>query len=201
MFLTGKTRSGKSHAAKRLFLSARAPRLVVDPADSSLTEVPGAVTFSDPLRATNPAGENWRTAATARFVPRDPYDLDVYDAVYRWCFEHFPRYVWLDEAGIAAPAKGVPVGIGQVQNQGAKRQIGHIACHTRPREVFKGLLAQADHLLVFQLPNVADRQYVADCAGVDRQAFEAMHAALPPHGFIHCSTAAGGARAMAPLKS
>src|SRR5574343_1174051 len=87
LFLTGTTSSGKSTLAKALYLASPARRrLVIDPVGSDLTVVPGTVTFSDPNRATNRAGENWRQAAHARYLPADPDDLDAYGALYRWVF-------------------------------------------------------------------------------------------------------------------
>lgn len=163
--------------ARALFLSAAAPRLVIDPRDSSLTAIDGAVTFRDPRRP--PAD-----AATARFVPVDPYDLDAYDAVYAWAFDRFPRYIWLDEAGMVAPAKGAPKAARALIVQGGKRMIGHIACHTRPREVDRNLIAQAQHVLVFDLPNPDDRRHVAELIGQPAGVIDAALASLGPYEFL-----------------
>lgn len=177
IFLVGKTRSGKSHLARALFLSAAAPRLIVDPADSSLTDVPGAVTFSNPKRP--PAD-----AETARFVPYDPADRDAYNDVYRWAFERFPRYVWLDEAGQAAPAAGGPRWLNTYLVQGAKRSLGHLACHGRPREINRNLIAMASHLFIFDTPNPDDRRYIADMVGLPPAQLEAELIALPKFGYL-----------------
>lgn len=128
--------------------------------------VPGAVTFSDPGRGTNTAGERWTDAATARFVPRDPDDLDAYNAVYAWCFERFPRWVWCDEAGAVMPVRGYPRAANRYVVQGAKRRLGHLACHTRPREVARNLIAQAQYVGIFDLPNPEDRAHVASIIGI-----------------------------------
>lgn len=175
--MTGATGTGKSTLGLALFLSAAAPRLVIDPADSSLTAVDGAVTFRDPARPP-------RDAATARFVPRDPGDLDAYDRVYRWVYSAGPRWVWLDEAGIAAPAQGSPRFVRTVLVQGRKLGVGHMAMHTRPRELDPNVVAQAQHVIVFPLPNPDDRRRVADLAGLDRRVLEAELAALEPFGFL-----------------
>lgn len=175
--MTGKTRSGKSLLARTVFLSAAAPRLIIDPADSDLTDVPGAVTFRDAKRP--PAD-----AATARFVPRDPADRNEYDLVYRWAFERYPRFVWLDEAGQAAPAQGGSRWLNTYLVQGAKRSLGHIACHGRPREINRNLIGSASHVLIFELPNPDDRRHLADLVGLPVAELEADLFALPPHGFL-----------------
>ena len=184
IFLTGYTGSGKSTLAKALVLSAAAPRLIIDPNDSDLTELPGAVTFHDPTKATNRKGENWRSAATARFVPTDPMDLDAYDAMYRWAFVSGPRWIWCDEAGHALPSAGAPKAARVLLTQGRKRSIGHLACHTRPRWVDLNLISQASHVFVFTTPAAQDRRHLADNIGVDAATFEAAHAALAPYGFM-----------------
>ena len=163
--------------ARALFLSAAAPRLVIDPADSSLTSIPGAVTFSDPRRPP-------KDAATARFVPADPADRDAYDAVYRWAFANFPRYVWLDEPDQAAPASGWPRHVNTYVVQGAKRMLGHLCCATRPRNVMVSLIANAQHVIAFDLPHPQDRRHLAELAGIPVAVFEAEMAALPLYGFL-----------------
>lgn len=175
--MTGKTRSGKSQLARTLFLSAAAPRLIIDPADSNLTDVPGAVTFRDPKRPP-------RDAPTARFVPDDPDDMAAYDAVYRWAFESYPRFTWLDEAGLAAPAQGYPRALNTYLVQGAKRGLGHIACHGRPREVNRNLIGSSSHVFIFETPNPDDRKHLADIVGLKVAELEADLFALPEHGFL-----------------
>ena len=184
LFLTGATRTGKSTLARGLFLEAAAPRMVIDPHDTALTVIKGAVTFSDPARATNDRGERWTTAATARFVPDDPGDLDAYDQLYRWAFAHYPRYVWLDEAAEAMPANNCPRGAHRYVAQGAKRALGHLACHSRPREVARSLIAQAQHLFIFDLPNPDDHAHLAAAAGIPPATLSGHLAALPRFGFL-----------------
>jgi hypothetical protein len=177
IFVTGRTGTGKSVLAQRVFLSAAAPRLIIDPADSELTDLPGAVTFSNAAR---PPVDT----PTARFVPRDPADRAAYDAVYRWAFERFPRFVWLDEASQVAPAHGGPRWLNTYLVQGRKRGLGHLTCHARPREINRNLIAQANHVFIFDLPNPDDRRHLADLIGLPVAELEADLAALAEHGFL-----------------
>lgn len=184
VLMVGTTGCGKSTVARRMFLSVAAPRLVIDPADSLLTELPGAVTFSDARRRLNERGEDWRAAATARFVPTDPEDVDAYDAVYRWCFDRFPRYVWCDEAADALPVKRAPSSGRRYLTQGRKRQLGHLACSTRPRDIDRNLFAQAQHILIWRCANVEDFDHVAKQAGTPPAVLAQLLGELPEHGFV-----------------
>lgn len=166
---------------------------MIDPADSSLTAIDGAVTFSDPA---NPPGD----AATARFVPRDPADRAAYDVVYQWAFENFPRYVWLDEPEWAAPANGYCRWANTYQVQGAKRMCGHIINATRPRNVMRSSVAMAAHLMAFFLPQPEDRRYLAELVGIPADVFDSQMLALPPHGFLWYHQAARTLTVCPPLR-
>lgn len=169
---------------RAVFLTTAAPRSIIDPFDSSLTAVPGAVTFSDPRRPTNGKGENWRTAATARFVPRDPDDLEVLDAVYSWCFEHYPRAVWTNECAETLPVRGYPKAGKRVVTNGGKRMIFHAGESQRPREIMPALIANAHHLLVWPMPNPDDVRRVADLGGLDVEVLRRELALLERFGFV-----------------
>lgn len=185
LFITGTSGCGKSTLARALFLGAAAPRLIIDPNDSDLTDdIAGTVTFRDVRKATNKRGENWREAATARYVPRDPMDRDEYDELYRWVFFHGRRRVWVDEAGFVHPAHGSSKYARLMFTQGRKRGLGMTVCHTRPREVDTNLLAQSRFVAVFDTPSAQDRKHLADCAGVPFAEFESAHARLAEFGFL-----------------
>jgi hypothetical protein len=138
--------------------------------------VPGAVTFENPARP--PA------APTLRFVPSDPFDLAAYDELYRWVLGAGPRYVWLDEAAVAFPVRGTPTAPRRMLVQGRKRMLGHVACHTRPRELDPNIVAQADHLAAFALPVPDDRRRIAELAGLNPAMVDELMAQLPEFGFL-----------------
>jgi hypothetical protein len=174
IFISGITESGKSQLARRLFLAAdrRRPKMIIDPQMSDTTNVPGAVSFQDP--------RNVPRVAIARFVPNDPADLDAYNALYGWMLRpssddktpaFFPGYVWCDEAGDVFPVRRTPRDVRRLLTHGRKREIGHIATHTRPRELDPNVIAQARHVITFDLPNPADRKHIADIVGLDPLVF------------------------------
>ena len=183
--MVGMTGCGKSQLARALHLSAPGPGLVIDPADSTLTVTPGCVTFSDPARATNARGENWRQAAWARFVPTDPDDLDAYELVFRWAFAHGPRRVWADEAATIMPARQSPKAAKRYAVQGRKRELGLQSCTTRPREISPYLRSDSEHVIVFgRLGNPDDFPLVAALLGLDLGECRRELAALPQYGFL-----------------
>jgi len=200
IFVSGITGSGKSELVNRLTLAAPAPRLIIDPKNEALTAVPGAVTFNDVSKATNPAGQNWREAATARYVPRDPLDGDEYDELYRWVMRSGPRYVACHEVGFVMPARGAPRGPRLLLTQGRARQIGHVGAHTRPREVDSNMIAQSRHLFVFHTPQRPDRRHLAESMGIDADVFEAAHAELVRFGFLYWDLERQRLRICPPLK-
>lgn len=183
VFICGRTGSGKSVVARQLAATYPDRVLVIDPADSEGTVLPGAELV---YGGGTPELEAVAEARVIRWVPADPSDMDRYDEVYRWAFHHrYPGLVWLDEAGIAMPASGSPKAATTYLVQGRKRVAGHLACHTRPREVSRNLIAQAQHLLVFDLPNPDDVAHVADQAGVSKAELQEILRSLPEHGFVH----------------
>jgi hypothetical protein len=151
--------------------------VIVDPADSDLTASACDETFNDPTRVPD--------VATARFVPKDPEDREAYNTLYRWLFARNLAYVWLDEAGIAAPALGYPKMVNTYLVQGRKRMLGHLACHTRPRELCKNIIATAKHVFIFELAAVEDRKYLAENISVPFPVLDQAMAALPQHAYLH----------------
>lgn len=151
---------------------------MVDPSHSDLFDfIPAEATFSDPRR--------WPDAATRRFIPRDPGDLDTYDELYRQLYtRHFPQFVLCDEIGMVAPAKGSPRWVRTVYVQGRKRSIGHWGCHTRPREVDPNAIAQAQHVFVADLPNPDDRRRIAELADVPPDTLNGLLQQLQEFGFL-----------------
>lgn len=206
VLLVGKTREGKSEVARRTFLSAEEPRMVLDPNDSTITDVPGAVTIYGPPMGLSADEAHAQMAArlrehddagTVRVVPMDPARTAEYDAAYQWAFTRYPMYVWLDEAGDAGHSSAW---LRKYLTQGGKRQCGHIACHTRPREVDRNLIAQADVLMVFRLPNPDDVKVVAKQVGIPAGELNGLLSDLPRYGFLVYSERQDTITAVPPLE-
>lgn len=187
VFIVGATGTGKTLLGRRLFEAHNPPRLVIDPKDD--VDATGgvfrdgrvAVTFHDPGRLPD--------AEVARFVPRDPGDLEAYDRLYTAIFERRDVVVWLDEAGDAAPSSGAPPGLRRVVKQGRSRGIGHIATHQRPVEVDRALLGNAEHIVIFDVRHPADVGTLAGAIGIPPAELAGIIQTMPPHGFAWYSPA------------
>ena len=173
LLLTGRTGTGKSYLARRIFEGSPTPRLLIDPKNGETTAY--AVTFSDPSRIPD--------EPVTRFVPRDPTDLDAYDRLYGRIFDGGPRTVWLDEARYAAPATGIPQNVGRVVTQGRSRGIGHIACTQRPVWFAPELLSESEHVLSFATHNPKDIATLAGVMSLAPAALAGLISELAKHGF------------------
>lgn len=212
VLLLGATGCGKSTVARRMVETVSGPLTVIDPADSQLTVLPGCrrvygpredlddATLARQVRSRLTEADNAADGRVIRYVPGDPGRAAEYDAVYRWLFEcRYPGYVWLDEAASGAPASGTPRWVRTVLQQGRKRQLGHLACHTRPRDISRDLIAQAQWLLLWSLPNPDDVQHVASIAGIPPADLAERMRRLPRHGFLVWSQRDATLTACAPI--
>ena len=173
LLITGRTGSGKSHLARRIFEASPTPRLLIDPKDGESTAY--AVTFSDPNRLPE--------SPVARFVPQDPTDLDIYDRLYGVVFDAGPRTVWLDEARYAAPANGIPRNVGRVVTQGRSKGIGHIACTQRPVWFAPELLSESEHVITFATSHPRDLDTIAGVLSISPRELGGLLAELSEYGF------------------
>lgn len=173
MLITGRTGSGKSYLARALFEASPPPRILIDPKCGESTAY--AVSFSDPSRIPD--------SPVTRFVPTDPTDLDVYDALYGAIFNGGPRTVWLDEARYAAPTHAVPVNVGRVITQGRSRGIGHIACSQRPVWFAPEMLSESEHVITFPTQHPRDLDTIAGVLSIPPKRLSALLGELPRFGF------------------
>jgi hypothetical protein len=165
-----------------VWLLTRCPplRVIVDPAGSAVTDIPGVYTTADPT------GISWpEDAATIRFVPERSLDLKLYDRLYRTLREGLFAGRWAqvtvlcDEAETVMPENRCPDEAAQFVYAGRKWGTGHIACSTRPRKIASPLKANLSAAGLFPLPKREDREAVAADIGVPVQVLEAQWNQLP----------------------
>lgn len=154
--MTGASDTGKSVIARTIFENVGGRKGIIDPTDSELTDVPGAVVFRDPLKV-DLTLELWR------FVPVDPEDRDAYNALYGR-INHLPGpfYLWDDECRFSCPSSGGARGPRTYLATKRKREMGWVGANTRPVGVYREAKGQAKHLLSTMLFGDDDR---ADLAG------------------------------------
>jgi hypothetical protein len=164
------------------------PRLVLDPTGSDVANVTGAFTYSDPTKTFELLGRH----DTLRFVPaEDPLDVATYEPIYEaaWAalvpdpdskLRRVPNlYIWADEAGVILPAQKRNKKGSRFIYAGRKLGTGHMACHTRPREVDLHVKTDAQMMVLFDTADADDRAHLARCMGVPLAVLENAWAACP----------------------
>lgn len=194
VFVTGISDGGKSTLARAVFLSAAEPKIVVDPTDSEITDVPGAVTFRD-------VDELDLSLPLTRFVPQHPNDAETWDELYRKIFETGgPRYTWTDEGRFPFPANGTKPWPATFHITGRKRELGHLVCNTRSIGVNLECIGLAQHIFGFEQGHPEDKAVIAKAIGVPGNVLDEVYAQLQPFGFFHFSRRAREVRICPPLE-
>ena len=133
VFVTGASDTGKSVIARTIFETVTGHKGIIDPTDSELTDVPGAVVFRDPL-AVDLTLHLWR------FVPIDPEDRDAYDALYgRVNRLPGPFFIWDDECRFSCPSSGGAPGPRTYLATKRKRQMGWVGRQHPPGRRLPGV--------------------------------------------------------------
>lgn len=178
--LTGFSNCGKSTLG--VWLLARCPplRVIIDPTGSSVTDVAGVYSSADP------SGRTWpEEAATIRFVPGEPFNLDVYNTLYRALRLGLLEGRWpavtvlCDEAETVMPANRCPPEAANFVYAGRKWGTGHITCATRPYNVAVATKSNLTNAGLFPLPEKRDREAVAANIGIPVNQLEELWSQLP----------------------
>ncbi len=188
----GKKGTGKSELAGVTFDSYPHDRMVID-----VTGDVGPIPVGDPDRETYhewhgadvPA--RWRRdlqgrRQTVRYVP-DPaspsYRADL-DRAMGLAYQHGKCMVWVDEGGEVAPVAQVGPHARQGLHQGRHQELSQLWCMPRPKGVDVLVLAQADLVYVFWVPNPDDRKRIADTIGWPPDEFDAAVLGLAEHEYL-----------------
>ena len=169
----GVTRTGKSLAARQIFMAHAWPRVAIDVKDEMADRLPGVPVVYEPAQILD--------YPTCRAVPLEPGDEDWYDELYSVAIASSSKdaggyLVWLDEGNEPTHPGFIPRGARRFILQGKGRGCGHIMCSPRPASVHKTFESQADHFFFFELQHPRDQHAVAELTGLHpdrvREAFD-----------------------------
>lgn len=171
----GRKGSGKSAAARMLYGHwPGADRVVID-VNGDADPGPDAKRISGDPPAKLPEREHgqpvnlWYVADPMRATYRDDLDRAVRLAL-------FPRdrrtVLWVDEIGEVTQVNKTPPHLRTLLQQSRHFNASAILCGPRPVNIDSLCIAQADRVLIFDLPNPNDRARVADVIGWPPGAFD-----------------------------
>lgn len=172
MLFVGRKGSGKSAAAREHFRDwPGADRLVIDVnGDADPGDDLQALTLHGPLVQLPPRTDE-RVPAVFRWIA-DPqaatFAEDIDKAIGASLFPRDRRMVvWVDEAGEAFPANRTGPHGRTLLHQSRHFNASAILCCPRPKGIDPLCLAQADRVLMFDVPSPLDRQRLADGIGIN----------------------------------
>lgn len=194
----GRKGSGKSVRARTLFDEWPHPRMVIDVLGTVNPTRPDGL----PVKATRTVPDAWPTeehpehgkvlAPVVWYVPDfgDPAFLQHVDDAVGLCYETGRTLCWLDEVHALAPVEKSST-MPQLQRAlfaGRHRDLSFLFCGPRPRKIDSLIVAQSDHVLIYDLPLRQDREHLADTAGWDRQHLHWAWAQLRPFEYLWLNT-------------
>lgn len=193
MSFLGKKRSGKSKMALLWFESYPYDRVVIDINGTDgphrdVIELHGTV---DELPTKWP--EHLREddkRMTLRFHPDmgSPTFVEDVDAVLGMAYRTGRVAVLVHETGLIAKSSKTPPHMLRILQSNRHRQLTVFLCAPRPLTMNTLVLGQSDLVYIFELPNRADRETVADAIGWDRDDFNLAVAELGPHEYLRADT-------------
>lgn len=194
----GKKRSGKSKMALLWFESYPYDRVVIDingtdgphhaAPGEQLVELHGTVDTL-PTKWPEDLREDGKRM-TLRYHPDmgSPTYLEDVDAVLGMAYRTGRVCVLIHEVGLVAKSSKTPPHMLRILQSNRHRQLTVLMCCPRPLTVNPLVLGQSDLVYVFELPNRADRETVADAIGWDRDDFHLAVAELDAHGYLRADT-------------
>jgi hypothetical protein len=189
----GKKRSGKSKMALLWFETYPYDRVVIDINGTDgphhdVIELHGTV---DELPRKWP--EHLREDGkrmTLRYHPDlgSPTFIEDVDAVLGMAFNTGKVCILVHETGLIAKSTKTPAHMLRILQSNRHRQLTVLLCAPRPLTMNPLVLGQSDLVYVFELPNRADRETVADAIGWERDDFFLAVNELGAHEYLRADT-------------
>lgn len=188
IFAVGRKGSGKSVSARTLFRSwPGVDRVVLDVTGDA---DPGAdmreIRLPNPVPARLPEYDKDAGPQVYRWIA-DPHsdtyrdDLDKALALGLWPKDR-AVLMWVDEAGEVFKANQVGPHGRTALHQGRHHNLSLLLCCPRPKGIDPLCLAQADRVLMYDVPNPGDRERLAQALGIKPRLLEQeLNATRKPH--------------------
>lgn len=184
----GRKGSGKSELARVLWLGYPYDRAVLDPTGDVGPRLPDG-SFRE---VHEPLGKSWpkrddERRSSLRYKPRrsSPEYLANMDRFIGWQMEHAgPSCLWVDEIGRVARRDKTLPRLAEILEEGRHADVTLITCGPRPAGIDPLVIAQADYVYIFDLPQSYDRRTLADTMGYDAEILDDAIDALPEHGYL-----------------
>lgn len=192
ILVVGRKGSGKSVNARELFRAwPYIDKFVIDPTgDADPGDDLGTVTVTT-LPAALPVGKKPGQFTVTRYVanPGSPtYREDLDNAVGLALFPKDRRVLlWVDEAGEVFPANRTGPHARTLLQQSRHWYASVILCCPRPINIDPLCLAQADRVVIYDLPHPRDRERIAAAIGIEPKVLAAAldeTRARGPHWYL-----------------
>lgn len=192
--VTGRKGTGKSELTYRLWESWPGDRVVIDYTGDFYGRHELAEEAAGTRQLRPPFGRDWPAhleqpgagRLSLRYLPdhTDPAVADQIDAVVGMAYDHPYTLLVVEEMGEVAPVHRARPNMRRLLNMGRHSPAWSIFNGPRPQTVDPLVLANADIVYVFDLPQPRDRRRVADLIGWDPIEIDLAVAELPDHGYL-----------------
>lgn len=190
LLFVGTKGSGKSEAARRVFDMWPHDRVVIDVTGDARPDdkytLPMTAPFPSQIPDAHEAARelgvdedelHGRVTVWARVDPRSStYEHDQDQALGLGLFpRHRDALVWHDEYGQAGTAQKISPNMKLALNSSRHYYLTLLLACPRPRHIPTLTIQQADRVFIFRLPNPADREVIAENAGISLPTFERQY--------------------------
>lgn len=191
--VVGKKGSGKTELSWLLFESYPFDRLLIDP-NGDIKAGDDVVDLTEdaiPARWPSSSFEQKDERHTIRFIPDfgSPTYVDDIDRALGLAYTHGKTMAFIDECHEAMPSSKTPPHARRALRQGRHHDLSMILATPRPVTVDPLVIAQADWVYVFKLPNPNDRKRVAECIGWEPKTFDQGVFDLGPFEYLRYDSA------------
>jgi hypothetical protein len=194
VFAAGRKGSGKSIYLLLLFKSYPYDKIVVDSAGDDGPWGEGVITLEGTFEdiPTSWPKTWWRDGkpVTVRYVPnpRSPTLAQDIDAVVSLALARGKQVghcgLLIHEVGLVAPVHKTQPAMREALMAGRHHGLTLLCGGPRPIDIDPLVMAQADVILVFDVPNPYDRRRIYETIGFDKATFEAAWKALLWHEYL-----------------